>query len=89
VLEISYPFHSVNLEHIVKPEYYVRFVLDSTDEMLFELTYAANYLNIQPMFDLTCLAVSFYIQDKSPEEVEKLFHNSDDAGGSPGARESV
>eukprot|EP00956_Cyclotella_meneghiniana_P002964 scaffold3602_cov66-Cyclotella_meneghiniana.AAC.1 len=57
-------------------QYYADFV--KVDQaMLFELVTAANFMDIKPLLDLTCLAVSFFIKGKSPEEIRKIFNISD------------
>jgi len=43
-------------------------------EMLFEIVLAANYLDIRPLLDLGCKAISGMIKGKSPEEIRKLFN---------------
>ncbi|KAJ8439804.1 hypothetical protein Cgig2_029064 [Carnegiea gigantea] len=45
---------------------------------LFELAKAANYLNIKDLLDLTCQAIADHIQDKSVEEVRKIFNIEND-----------
>jgi S-phase kinase-associated protein 1 len=45
---------------------------------LFELIWAANYLDIKPMLDLTCKAVANMIKGKSPEEIRKTFNIKND-----------
>lgn len=40
---------------------------------LFDLILAANYLDIKPLLDLTCLTVALMIQDNSIEEIRKKF----------------
>lgn len=41
--------------------------------LLFDMIKAANYLDIQPMFDLTCKTVADMMKGKSPEEITRDF----------------
>lgn len=59
--DIKTPFKSLDLVDIVQP-YYVAFITDCSAEMIVDLVRAANYLHINPLFDLTCLAVTFFIK---------------------------
>jgi S-phase kinase-associated protein 1 len=73
---ITTPLKSSKLEDLVQP-WYVDFVkVDQT--MLFELVTAANYMDIKPLLDLTCLAVSIYIKGRSAEELRRIFNLSDE-----------
>ena len=57
---ITTPLKSTRIEEIVQ-EWYADFV-DVEQTMLFELVTAANFMDIKPLLDLTCLAVSVLIK---------------------------
>jgi S-phase kinase-associated protein 1 len=57
----------------VSQEFYRKFILDKSSGMVFKLANAANYLDIPPLLDLTCLKVSFDLMDKSAEEIRVLL----------------
>ena len=42
--------------------------------LVFELVTAANYMKIQPLLDLTCLAVAVGIKNTSPREMRAIFN---------------
>jgi len=46
--------------------------------LLFELVIAANFMDIKPLLDLTCLAVSVMIKGKSADDIRKIFNISND-----------
>jgi len=57
---ITTPLKSSKIEDLVQP-WYAEFVrIDQV--MLFELVTAANFMDIKPLLDLTCLAVSVMIK---------------------------
>lgn len=72
---IETPLQGETIEAIVKPEWYVKFC-EVEREVMFQLVAAANFLNIKPLLDLTCLAVSVSIKGKSVEELRAIFHLS-------------
>jgi len=52
--------------------WYVDF-LKREEAHLFELILAANYMDIQPLIDLTCAAVAAMIKSKTPDELYAEF----------------
>mmetsp|Transcript_1810 Transcript_1810/g.2415 ORF Transcript_1810/g.2415 Transcript_1810/m.2415 type:complete len:172 (+) Transcript_1810:120-635(+) len=73
---ITTPLPSTKIEEIVQ-KWYADFV-KVENVMLFELVTASNYMNIQPLLDLTCLAVAVMIKGKSPEEIRSIFNISNE-----------
>ena len=57
----------------VSQDFYRKFIMDKSSDMVFKLANAANYLDIPPLLDLTCLKVSFDLMDKSAEEIRLLL----------------
>jgi S-phase kinase-associated protein 1 len=53
-------------------EWYATFI-DVDQEIVLELTLAANYLEIKPLLDLTCATVASKIKGKTPEEIRTQF----------------
>lgn len=66
------PLQMTKLEECVGPEWYVKFA-DMDREEMFLLVKAANYMDVPPLLDLMCLAITMTIMDKSPEEVRVIF----------------
>lgn len=73
---IQTPLKSNRLEEIVQ-EWYVEFVKIDRN-LLFDLVAAANFMDIKPLLDLTCLAVSILIKGKSATELRQIFNISSD-----------
>ena len=70
--EIQTPLRSPKLEELVQ-EWYADYVkVERT--MLFDLVAAANFMDIKPLLDLTCLAVSILIKGKSAGELREMFN---------------
>jgi S-phase kinase-associated protein 1 len=71
--KIETPLQGETVEEIVKPEWFAKFC-EVDREVMFQLVAAANFLNIKPLLDLTCLAVSVSIKGKSVEELRSIFN---------------
>jgi len=80
--KIETPLQGETIEAIVKPEWYVRFC-DVDREIMFQLVAAANFLNIKPLLDLTCLAVSVSIKGHSVEELREIIRHPVPDSASP------
>ena len=53
------------------PEFYAKFV-DVSQEHLFELILAANFMDVKPLLDLASAKVASLIKGKKVEEIRKL-----------------
>ncbi len=71
--KIETPLQGDTIAEIVKPEWYANFC-DVDREVLFQLVAAANFMDIKPLLDLTCLAVSVSIKGKSVQELRQIFN---------------
>jgi S-phase kinase-associated protein 1 len=69
---IQTPLKSTKLEDLVQ-KWYAEYVAVERD-LLFDLVAAANYMDIKPLLDLTCLAVSIIIKGKSAAELRQMFN---------------
>lgn len=58
----------------ITQDYYFNFIEEKTNDMIFKLSNAANYLDIEPLFNLTVLKVSFDLMDKSAEEIREFLN---------------
>lgn len=71
---IQTPLKSSKLEDLVQ-SWYADFVKVDKN-VLFDLVAAANFMDIKPLLDLTCLAVSILIKGKSAAELREMFNIS-------------
>jgi S-phase kinase-associated protein 1 len=74
MIPIQTPLKSAKLEDLVQPWYSDFVKIDKN--MLFDLVAAANFMDIKPLLDLTCLAVSILIKGKSATELREMFNIS-------------
>lgn len=73
---IQTPLKSTKLEDLVQG-WYAEFV-QVDKNLLFDLVAAANFMDIKPLLDLTCLAVSIMIKGKSAPELRHMFNISNE-----------
>lgn len=67
------PLRSKEMKDCVQ-EWYANFVTNMNHETLFETILAANFMDIQPLVELTCAAVAAQIKDKrTPQEIAEHF----------------
>ena len=71
ILKNCMPLPSTDMYKMV-PKWYADFV-NITDESVFELMKAANYLLIDSLTDLTCMKIASQLKDKLPEEIRKIL----------------
>ena len=45
-----------------------------TQEIIFELMLAANYMDVQPLLDLMCAKLATMMKDKTPEQIRTQFN---------------
>lgn len=76
---IQTPLKSNILDELVQP-WYATFVKVDRN-MLFDLVAAANFMDIKPLLDLTCLAVAILIKGKSASELRQMFNISSETNG--------
>ena len=57
------------LPQVVRQAWYQEFVENMQKEMRFEVLAAANYMEIKPLLDLSCLQVTFELSGRSADEV--------------------
>ncbi len=54
---------------ILVQEFYDKFIITTSNEELYNLTLAANSMNIQPLLDLCCARIASFSKGKTPEEI--------------------
>jgi S-phase kinase-associated protein 1 len=73
---IQTPLTSNKLEEMVQ-QWYAEFVKVDKN-LLFDLVAAANFMDIKPLLNLTCLAVSILIKGKSATELQQMLKISNE-----------
>lgn len=75
--DIDKPLKSDKMEEVVSDKWYAEYISVS-QELLFEIILAANYMDIKSLLDLSCAKVASMIKGKSPAEIRKTFNISED-----------
>jgi len=76
MLPIQTPIKSVKVEDQVQA-WYVEFISRAyTNDLLFELVRAANFMNIAPLLQLACFKVAITIKGLKREEILRTFQLS-------------
>jgi S-phase kinase-associated protein 1 len=73
--DIEKPLSSTNMEDAV--DKWDADFIDVDQKMLFKLVLAANYLDIQPLLELSCAKVGSFMVQRTPKEIRKIFHIDD------------
>lgn len=70
---IQKPLQTPNLSEAINDEWYVNFIdLDKVDDII-DIVIAANFLDIDPLTELSCAKIASFIKGKSVEEIRKKF----------------
>ena len=70
---IQKPLQSDKLSEAINDEWYVKFIdLDKVDDII-DIVIAANFLDIDPLTELSCAKLASLIKGKSVEEIRKKF----------------
>lgn len=70
-------FHKDEQPDDIKTEWNNKFI-NVSDEVIFNLILAANYMDIKSLLDLTCKKVADEIKGKTPEEIRLRFNIKND-----------
>lgn len=63
-----------SLKDAVTQEWYFNFISEFSRDDLFLLIQAANYLDIQPLLELSVLAICSEINNKPAKEIREIFN---------------
>jgi S-phase kinase-associated protein 1 len=77
--EIEKPLKSNNITDIVSDKWYADYI-NIDNEIVFDITIAANYMDIQPLLDLGCAFIAASIKGKTAEELKTTFGIEGDIG---------
>jgi len=72
--EIEKPIKSRDLAECGVPAWFVSFINKLTQQQLFDVILAANYLDIPLLLDLGCAKVASMIKGQTPDEIRAIFN---------------
>lgn len=72
-IQISKPLRGETAQDVVQNEWYMSFLNQLTQEDIFKLANAANYMDIPDLFDLCMVHISASIMGRSSEEIRLLL----------------
>eukprot|EP01039_Chlorochromonas_danica_P000388 gene388-421_t len=75
--EFVKPLQDSDLSMLIQ-KFYVDFINSMDKENFYQLTLAANYMDIKPLLDLCCAKVASLIKGKTPEEIRVNLDISND-----------
>ena len=75
--EIDKPLSHSDMAQVVD-QWHAEYIDIDTQEALFELVMAANYLDVKPLLELSCAKVASQIKGKSIPEIRKYFSIEND-----------
>jgi len=75
--EIPTPLGGSSFDEVMNQKWYQDFVSDEnlggSNDMLFDLLTAANFMGIKELLDLSCLKVTFQLTGKSADEIRDIL----------------
>lgn len=77
--EIAKPIRSVRMEKVVEDIWDAEFINGMQKRELFQLTLAANYMDMSDLLHLACAKVATMIKGKSPEEIKQILGEEEEA----------
>jgi S-phase kinase-associated protein 1 len=75
--KIEKPLSSNEMKNIV-PRWYAQYINDMSQEMLFEVILASNFMHVQQLLDLGCAKIASMMKGESPENIKELFGISEE-----------
>jgi len=75
---IKKPLASDRIEEAVTEPWHAEFINGMTEELLVDLTMAANYMDSKGIFDLCCAKIATLFKGKTVEELKQRYNITED-----------